>query len=161
MEIVYLSVIFILSLFIVIDFVLDANRRKEERKLYPLRKPKDVKAGERIVITVWNQNVQVDCLNNNPTDKKMFIRVWYLKEDGVTKQYQDNVYEYNNEVFKHFSTVNPVKKTSPPINQNTEDVLEQKMKVLLSQERYEEAAVLRDAIDKLKELAPVVKATKT
>ena len=151
---VYLITIFVLSSFIVVDFILDAISRKKRRlelqQKNPLRAPKEVKAGERITITIWNQNVLVDCLNNNPIDKKMFVRVWYLKEDNVTKWHQDKVFPYDDDVFKDFRTLNPFPQKSPP--PKTSDLFNDRLKFLLEKERFEEAAVIRDAIEKIKEI---------
>ena len=106
-----------------------------------LRTPKDVKNGEKILITKWSQNTTVDCLNNNPVDKKMFVRV-YFKSKNMADYSEDHVYPYSDTVFKDFSTLNPVVKMKSVSVKGR----------FVEQERFEEAKIIKEAIEKLKEL---------
>src|ERR1700741_73873 len=95
--------------------------RTKNKSLVPLRKLSDVKSGEKIMATIsfqnkdasgivstFYQNSHIDVLNNNPVDRKMFVRVWWQNDGEQEKRYTDRVYPYTDELFRHFSTLNPV-----------------------------------------------------
>jgi hypothetical protein len=147
MEIIYLSVIFILSLTIV---VMALGNRKKKIQLPPvkLHLPKDVQTGEKIWITFIGHNTPVVCLNNNTVHKKIAVRVTF-----TNKSTSDYVFNYSGSELRDFSTLNPVPKEKV-INVDTAlgVKFEAELKVAVEQDRFEEAGILKDAIDKLKEL---------
>ena len=131
--------------------------RKETYKkpTFLLKKMEDVKPNEGIMATlVFNnlagsflQNTLIDVLNNNPLEKKIFVRIWFMK-DGE-KNYEDRVYNYSDEIFKHFTTLNPV----IPINiKDIKGVFQEELDAAILQEKYEVASIIRDAISKINAL---------
>jgi hypothetical protein len=128
-------------------------RTRKKKEIKPEYQLKDVLGGTKIVITYWQQNVVVDCLNNNPADKEMFLRVYFeadVKRDKPA-YHKDLVFPYKDEVFKHFKTLN-VRGKFTQEKDKTKSTLEDEMQSALKEERFEEAAVLRDAINKLAEV---------
>ena len=121
-----------------------------------LKKMEDVKPNERIMATLvfhnhvgvsFLQNTLIDVLNNNPLEKKIFVRIWFMK-DGE-KNYEDRVYNYSDEIFKHFTTLNPV----IPINiKDIKGVFQEELDAAILQEKYEIASIIRDAISKINAL---------
>jgi hypothetical protein len=146
MEVFYLITIFSLTTSLVIVLAVNRNRKKVPPPII-LRKLQDVKKGERIIVTIYGNNVGVDCLNNNPVDRKMFVRVYYVKQDKVTNFHEDKIYLYNELLFRDFSTLNPAVK---PANLNSK--LNSALTFAVEQQLFDEAAIIRDAIEKIKEI---------
>ena len=146
--------------FIMTVIVLTYLRKKRIKSKVLLRNIEDVSGGEKIIATVqfnnkdtngvesaYYQNVTVDVLNNNPIARKMFVRMWLGQDGEGNMRYTDRVFSYSDHIFKHFTTLNPVK----PI-MDTKGMFEDELKVAIQREKYEEAAIIRDAINKLKKL---------
>lgn len=143
MEIIYLSVIFILSLTIV---VMALRKKKIQLPPVKLHLPKDVQTGEKIWITFMGHNTHVACLNNNTVHKKIAVRVTF-----TNKSTSDYVFNYSGSELRDFSTLNPVPKEKV-INVDTALGIkfEAELKLAVDQDRFEEAGILKEAIDKLK-----------
>lgn len=111
------------------------------------RHPSSVVNGEDIILTIYGGNYGVKCMNNNPKEEKMYVRIIY--ESGGKK---DEVYSYRDNVFKDFTTLNPVFLSLNNKTGGVGKIFEKELKAALKEERFEEASIIRDAIEKLKEL---------
>lgn len=115
------------------------------RKTYSNRLSQ-VRAGDRIKVNISGFVVEAECLNNSPETRKMFIRK-FLSGGKIS----DTVGGYDEFTFINFDALNPVvgkNGNSKSTIKNLEDLMQD----ALSSEKYEDAAVLRDVISKLKKL---------
>lgn len=107
------------------------------------RRLAQVRKGDKLKVNISGFVVDAECLNNSPETKRMFIRKFL----SSGKQ-SDTVEGYDEFTFHNFDALNPVigrVKT----NYSTKDHLEDLLKKSLESEKYEDAAILRDAISKL------------
>lgn len=156
----YISLIFCLC--ICVCFTIDYVFKRKDKKLLQkkasqsLRKLEDVKMNDSIKATVdfktnegiVTKNTSIHVLNNNPFDKKIFVRIPFLDYDGNSK-YEDRIFHYNDDIFRHFTTLNPLN----PINTNTiKGLFQNELDSALQQQEYEIAAIIRDAISKIENL---------
>ena len=101
-----------------------------------------VKNGQKIKVNISGWVVNALCINNTPSDKKMFVRM-FLDNGKVS----ESVERYDEFTFINFIALNTVElKTS---SDDLED-LQYKLNKALKNQKYEEAAIWRDAISKLK-----------
>jgi hypothetical protein len=75
-------------------------RKKYERTL------KDVKNGETIKINVNGFIIPAICINNCPSDRKMYLRKMFADKNI------DCVEKYNDYTFNNFNVLNNIKKSS-------------------------------------------------
>lgn len=130
------------------------NLQKKASKL--LRKLEDIRMNDSIIATIdfntsngiITKNTSIHVLNNNPFDKKIFVRIPFKDEDGNSK-HEDRVYFYNDDIFRHFTTLNPLN----PITTNTvKGLFKDELNSAIEQQEYEIAAIIRDAISKIENL---------
>ena len=137
-------IIYAAMLFVIAFGGYNIYRNKNPKNKFIGRHPSTVVNGEELILNVYGGTFGgITCRSNNPQEEKMYVRITFM--DGKT--IVDKVFSYHGSEFENFSTLNPVKRTGP-----VKEKFEDELKVLLSQERFEEAAVLRDAINKLAEV---------
>lgn len=136
-------------------------RRRDKKKLQKkasqlFRKLEDVRMNDSIMATINFQtangivtkNTSIYVLNNNPFDKKIFVRIPFIDDVG-NNNHEDRVFHYSDDVFRNFTTINPVK----PITVNTvKGLFKDELNSALEQQEYEIAAIMRDAISKIENL---------
>lgn len=159
MEELKLSII--LCTFICIFFLFDyiINKIKQKRisnkaKKF-LRKMEDVKANDSIIATVTFstkngeviKNTTITVLNNNPFDKKIFVRIPFINEKTYEEDYEDRVFSYDADIFKNFATLNPLNNKSDIVG-----LFKSELDLALIKEEYEIASVMRDAISKIEKI---------
>jgi hypothetical protein len=120
-----------------------------------LKRPKDitdllseVEVDEKINITYWQQNVNVRCLNNNPIDKEIYLELTFDGKDGQPDYTKEIVFPYTDNIFKHYRTLNI-------LNEEKGDIVfkfEKELNFLVKEQEFEEAAVIHEAIQKIKSL---------
>jgi len=120
-------------------------KRNHPKNKFPTRHPASVVSGEELVLNIYGGVYGgVLCQSNNPTEEKMHVQVNFTS--GKKKE---EVFSYHGAEFKNFGTLNPI----PTYPKNSLKVkMEVELKDALAQERFEDAGVLRDAINKLAEV---------
>lgn len=156
----YVSLIFCSC--VCVCFLIDhLFRRRDKKRLQKkasqlLRRLEDVKMNDSIMATVdfqgtdgiTTRNTSIYVLNNNPFDKKIFVRIPFKDEAGNSK-YEDRVFFYGDNIFKHFSTINPL---NPITTSTVKGLFQDELNSALEQQEYEIAAIMRDAISKIENL---------
>lgn len=156
----YISLIFCSCICVcfLIDYLFKRKDKKilQKKAIKSLRKLEDVKANDSIMATVNFQisgsivtkNTSIHVLNNNPFDKKIFVRIPFINSEGKN-DYEDRVYLYSDDIFRHFATLNPLN----PITTNTvKGLFQDELNSAIEQQEYEIAAIIRDAISKIENL---------
>lgn len=155
----YISLIFCTC--ICVCFLIDhLFKRRDKNKFQKkanqfLRKLEDVKANEVIIATVTFstkngeviKNTPITVLNNNPFDKKMFVRISFINEKTYEEDYEDRVLSYDSDFFKHFTTLNSLNNRSDIVG-----LFKSELDLALIKEEYEIASVMRDAISKIEKI---------
>jgi len=111
----------------------------------------EVKVGEKINITYWQQHVSVICLNNNPIDKEIYLELMFNGKDGEPDYSKSILFPYTDNIFKHYRTLNIFNEEENDIS----DKFEQELKLLIQEQEYEEAAVIHEALEKLKSIKTI------
>ncbi len=120
-----------------------------------LRNIKDVKNGEVIIINGYLRNnitkkeyaqiLYVTVLNNNTEDKKIYYAILWDngKKETVLR-------EYDSFELRDFKTLNPVGGITMPKTKNIIEKLDDILTECTDKEDFETAAIIRDAILKIK-----------
>lgn len=156
----YISLIFCSCICVcfLIDYLFRMRDKKRLQKKASklLRKLEDIRMNDSIIATVnflrngdiVTKNTSIHVLNNNPFDKKIFVRIPFVNNEGKN-DYEDRVYLYSDDIFRHFTTLNPLN----PITTNTvKGLFQDELNSAIEQQEYEIAAIIRDAISKIENL---------
>jgi hypothetical protein len=127
---------------------ISARAQQEQNR----RKISDVKPGDLVTIE-WYDRIkggvgQLKCLNNDPAKRVILLEIHWgnYKQAGGLK-YEKLVLNYNDPHLENFHLLNTPRKVKP---KTLEEKLKGEMDELLKQEKYEEASVIRDALNDLK-----------
>lgn len=109
-----------------------------------MMKLSEVKDGDTIKINVSGFVVSAVCLKNSPAEMKMYLRMFF--SSGNTSE---SVEKYSDHTFINFNILNGSElKNNDLLKNDLSDFLRKK----IQSEKYEEAAILNEAIKKLEKL---------
>lgn len=124
-----------------------AERTEKEMR----RSVADVKPGELVTIE-WSRIKgkigQLKCLSNDPIKKVILLEIhWGNWQETGDLQYEKLVLNYSDTHLANFHLLNSDRPAKP---RTLQEKLQEEMDELTRREKYEEASVIRDALNELK-----------